>query len=89
MVFLAGEVVVDYDLRLRSELDGKRLWVTAYANDAPCYVASRRLIDEGGYEVDGSMLYYDKPGRLAMEAEGRIVRAVHDQLPESFDPPRP
>ncbi len=89
MVFLAGEVVVDYDLRLRWELDGRRLWVTAYANDAPCYVASRRLIDEGGYEVDGSMLYYDKPGRLAPEAEERIIRAVHEQLPESFDPPRP
>ncbi|TWU31190.1 neutral/alkaline non-lysosomal ceramidase N-terminal domain-containing protein [Novipirellula artificiosorum] len=87
MVFLAGEVVVDYDLRLRWELDGKRLWITAYANDAPCYIASRRLLDEGGYEVDRSMQYYNQPGRLAPEAEERILRAVHDQLPEAYDPP--
>ena len=35
MVFLPGEVVVDYSLRLKSELDAPRLWVTAYANDTP------------------------------------------------------
>ena len=33
---LAGEVVGDYSLRLKRELGGDRLWVTAYANDAPC-----------------------------------------------------
>lgn len=89
MVFLAGEVVVDYDLRLRYELAARKLWITAYANDDPCYIASKRLMPEGGYEVDGSMLFYDRPGRLAPEAEDRIIRAVHDQLPDSFDPTRP
>ena len=80
MVFLAGEVVVDYSLRLKREL-GADLWVTAYANDVPCYIASRRVMQEGGYEVDGSMPTFDKPTRLAAEVEDLIIGAVHDQLP--------
>ncbi|HID75925.1 MAG TPA: hypothetical protein EYP56_08010 [Planctomycetaceae bacterium] len=48
MVFLAGEVVVDYALRLKRQLEADRTWVTAYANDAPCYIASARVIREGG-----------------------------------------
>ena len=87
MVFLAGEVVVDYSLRLKKEL-GDDLWVTAYANDVPCYVASRRVIQEGGYEVDGSMPTFDKPARLALETEDLIVGAVHDLLPGRKKTPR-
>lgn len=81
MVFLPGEVVVDYSLRLKKEL-GADLWVTAYANDVPCYIASGRVISEGGYEVDGSMPTFDKPTRLAVETEELIVGAVHELLPE-------
>src|SRR5262249_1060920 len=47
MAFLPGEVVVDYALRLKRELDGLRLWVNAYANDAPCYIPSERVLKEG------------------------------------------
>jgi hypothetical protein len=81
MVFLPGEVVVDYALRLRRECPGKRLWLNAYANDCPCYIASKRLLPEGGYEVDSSMYYYDRPTRLAPEVEDLIVGAVHRLLP--------
>jgi neutral ceramidase len=84
MVFLAGEVVVDYALRLKAECDGPRLWISAYCNDVPCYIASRRLIGEGGYEVDGSMIYYDRPTRLDPTAEDRIIAAVRDLLPAPF-----
>jgi hypothetical protein len=89
MVFLAGEVVVDYARRLKSEADGARLWISAYCNDVPCYIASRRLIGEGGYEVDRSMLYYDRPTRLDPEAEDLIIAAVQGLLPASFRTPRP
>jgi len=81
MVFLAGEVVADYSLRLKKQLGGD-LWVMAYANDAPCYIASRRMLAEGGYEVDGSMPSYDKPTRLAPEAEDRIIQTVCRLLPQ-------
>ena len=89
MVFLAGEVVVDYARRLKAECDGSKLWISAYCNDVPCYIASKRLIGEGGYEVDGSMLYYDRPTRLDPAAEDRIIAAVESLLPEPFRSPRP
>jgi neutral ceramidase len=84
MVFLGGEVVADYGLRLKRELDGSRVWVNAYSNDVAFYVASRRLIPEGGYEVDGSMVYYGQPARLADSTEDRIVATVRELLPRAF-----
>ena len=84
MVFLGGEVVVDYSIRLNEMFDGRRLWVNAYSNDVPCYIASARLLREGGYEVDSSMLYYRRPSRLAPEAEDLICDAVQKQLPRHF-----
>jgi hypothetical protein len=88
IVFLAGEVVVDYALRLKWEVDADRLWVAAYSNDVPCYIPSRRILSEGGYEADSSLIYYGHASRLAPEVEDLIIRAVHEILPASFDGPR-
>jgi hypothetical protein len=87
MVFLGGEVVADYGLRLKREFDQSRLWVNAYSNDVAFYVASRRLIPEGGYEVSGSMVYYGQPAALAEGTEDLIVRTVHELLPSIFRRP--
>ncbi len=87
MVFLAGEVVVDYALRIKWETDAQRLWVVAYSNDVPCYIPSRRILSEGGYEADSSMIYYGHASRLAAEVEDLIVGAVHDILPPAFEVP--
>ncbi len=48
-LFLGGEVVVDYSLRLKSEL-GPNTWVSSYSNDVMAYIPSRRVLAEGGYE---------------------------------------
>lgn len=87
MVFLSGEVVVDYALRLRRELDGSRLWITGYANYVPCYIPSRRILEEGGYEAEGSCWWYDLPAQLALGTEDRILQAVHHALPASYRRP--
>jgi len=84
MVFLAGEVVVDYSVRLRAELDRDRLWVVAYANDLPCYIPSERILREGGYEGGGAMVYYGRPTRLKPGVEDRIVSAIHGIVPSAF-----
>ncbi|MEY2428989.1 MAG: hypothetical protein QOJ40_1874 [Verrucomicrobiota bacterium] len=84
IIFLPGEVVVDYSLRLKKEFDSSRLWINAYANDVPCYVPSERILKEGGYEGGGAMVYYDRPARLAPGIEALIINAVHDLLPRSF-----
>ena len=84
MVFLAGEVVVDYSLRLKNEFDRDRLWVTAYANNVPCYIPSRRILREGGYEAETSLWYYDRPARLAPAIEDLIDTTVAELMPPGF-----
>ncbi len=84
MVFLPGEVVVDYSRRLKRELDGGRLWITAYANDSPCYIPSERVLKEGGYEALTAMYYYDRPGAFKTGLEDQIIRTVHESLDAKF-----
>ena len=84
VVFLASEVVVDYSLRLKSELDAERLWVGAYANAFPCYIPSERVLAEGGYEGGGAMLYFGPPTRFAPGVEQLVIDTVHRLLPEGF-----
>ncbi len=88
IVFLAGEVVVDYVLRLKAELDPKRLWVVAYANDDPCYIPSERILREGGYEGGGAMPYYGRPTRLKPGVEDKIIEAVRGLVPPAFAAPK-
>jgi len=85
-VFLPGEVVVDYALRLKQELDGRRIWMNAYSNACPGYVPSERILREGGYEGGGAMVYYDIPGPYATGVEQIIVDAVESQLKDKFAP---
>lgn len=84
VVYLAGEVVVDYALRIKREFDPGRMWITAYANDVPCYIPSRRILSEGGYEAETSLWYYDRPARLAAETEDLIHGAVGELVPKAF-----
>lgn len=84
LVFLAGEVVVDYAIGIKKEFDPKRVWVVSYANDAPCYVPSERILREGGYEAEGSMTYYAWPSRLKTGVEEIIRSAVRAQVPRGF-----
>ena len=75
-ITLGGEVVVDYSLRLKGEL-GERTWITAYANDVMAYIPSRRVLLEGGYEGQSSMMVYGLPTeRWADDVEDRVVAAV-------------
>ncbi len=80
MVFLAGEVVSEYSLRLKRESPGQHLWVNGYANDAPCYIVTRMMILEGGYEAVESMNSYDKPTRLSLQVEDLIIEAAKSLL---------
>jgi hypothetical protein len=84
MVFLPGEITVDYSLRIKREFERSRMWVNGYSNDVPCYVPSRRVLDEGGYEGAGAMVYYDRPTKFAPDVEARIMKAVHEVTPKGF-----
>jgi hypothetical protein len=84
IVFLAGEVVVDYSVRLKHELDWERLWITAWANEMPGYIPSRRLLIEGGYETDFSQVYYGWPSRYNVQVEELLIAAVRELVGDRF-----
>lgn len=87
MVFLPGEVVADYSLRLSRELPNTNLWIAAYSNACPGYVPSERVLQEGGYEGGGAMVYYDIPGPWAPGLEDAIITATGKLLTgPSFSP---
>lgn len=79
-VFLGGEVVVDFALRLKQELGAGKTWVAGYSNDVMAYIASRRVLAEGGYEGAGAMLYYGLPSPWDMSSEEDIVGQVRAQV---------
>jgi neutral ceramidase len=85
MVFLAGEVVVDYSVRLKRELDWSRLWLIAWANDMPGYIPSRRILREGGYEADFSQVYYEQPGRYDPAVEDQLVNTIREMVGTEFE----
>lgn len=76
MVFLGGEVVVDYALRVKREWNGGDVVVAGYSNHIPCYIPSLRVLKEGGYEADKSLLDDGMPGPFAEDVEERIMAAV-------------
>jgi hypothetical protein len=73
---LGGEVVVDYALRLKKEIEHKPVWVNGYCNDVMAYIPSLRVLKEGGYEGGGAMVYYGLPTIWGEAVEETIVAAV-------------
>lgn len=78
MIALSGETCVDYSLRLKRELPGQLLWVAGYCNDVFAYVPSMRILTEGGYEADYSMMYYGFPTRFDHAVENVLIKKVHE-----------
>jgi len=78
LIALAGEVVVDYSLRLKAELAGPPVWMAGYSNDVFGYIPSLRVLREGGYEGGGAMRYTELPGPFAPSVEKRVVDKVHE-----------
>lgn len=79
LVALGGEVLVNYALRLKDEVD-RNLFVAGYANDVMAYIPSEQVLDEGGYEGKTSMYIYGMPAVWAEGIEARILQAVKTQL---------
>lgn len=84
MIFLAGEVVVDYVLRLKKELGENKVWVNAYSNDMPCYIPSLRVLREGGYEAETAMIGYEKPSKFTEDVEEKIMTGIYSLLPKRY-----
>lgn len=84
LIFLAGEVGVEYGLTLKEKLHADRIWVNAYSNAMPAYIPAANYIFEGGWEVDGSRVNYGLPARLDPKAEPLLIDKVIEIVPEAF-----
>lgn len=80
IVALGGEVVVPYDLRLKSQYPRQQLIVAGYSNDVMCYIPTAQMLKEGGYEPVDSMVYYGFPAPFAPEVEERVLNAAQTVL---------
>jgi len=78
VVGLAGEVVVDYSLRLKRELTQSPVWVAGYTNDVFAYVPSARVVKEGGYEGGGAVLYTALTAPFPPTIEDMIIGKVRE-----------
>ena len=77
-IHLGGETVVDYALRLKDELRGKRTWVAGYCNDVMAYIPSLRVLREGGYEGGGANVYFGMPGLWDESVEEAIAATISE-----------
>ena len=75
-VLMGGEIVVDYGRRIKRLLANEHPWTIGYAYEVPCYIPSTRLIKEGGYEADSSLIYYGFYGPFRGEIENRLLSKV-------------
>jgi len=75
-VLMGGEVVVDYSHRIKRTLAEDHPWAVGYAYEVPCYIPSARILKEGGYEADSSLIYYGHYGPFRGAIEGQLIEHV-------------
>jgi neutral ceramidase len=73
-VAMGGEVVVDYATRFKRLLAADNPWLIGFAYEVPCYIPSVRILKEGGYEADSSLIYYGIYGPFRAATENLILK---------------
>jgi len=77
-VTMGGEVVVDYGNKFNRMFVADHPWGVGYAYEVPCYIPSTRILKEGGYEADSSLIYYGIYGPFRPEIESILVRKMSE-----------
>ncbi|MHB8522575.1 MAG: hypothetical protein ACYDH9_17700 [Limisphaerales bacterium] len=73
-----GEVVVDYAQRFKRILAADHPWLIGYACEVPCYIPSMRILKEGGYEAQSSLIYYGYYGPFRGRIEDILVNKMSE-----------
>jgi len=78
LTFLAmgGEVVVDYARQFKRMFAASHPWPIGYAYEVPCYIPTARIIKEGGYEPDSSLIYYGFYGPFRTQVEEMLLNRM-------------
>jgi len=50
--------------------------VAGYCNDVMCYIPSKRVLLEGGYEAVDNMINYGMPGPFTPTVEDRVFKSI-------------
>jgi hypothetical protein len=79
-VLMGGEVVVDYSRHIKRLFAEEHPWPIGYAYEVPCYIPSARLIREGGYEVDSSLVYYGYYGPFRGTIDTVVLNRLESML---------
>jgi hypothetical protein len=80
LLALGGEVVVGYGLQAKQSFPGEHLIVSGYCHDVMCYIPTRQVLGEGGYEPVTSMIYYGQPGPFTTEVEETIFAGIGEVM---------
>jgi len=79
-IAMGGEVVVDYAIRFKRMFAEDRPWTIGYAYHVPCYIPTARVVREGGYEADSSLIYYGLYGPFKPAVEDVLVKKVSEMM---------
>ena len=79
-VAMGGEDVVDYSKRFKRLFAADYPWLIGYAYEVPCYIPSVRILKEGGYEAQSSLIYYGIYGPFRASMEGILVKQVTELM---------
>ena len=80
---MGGEVVVDYSRKLKRLLAEDHPWMIGYAYEVPCYIPSARILNEGGYEAEASLMLYGLYGPFQSTVEDILVRTVTNTVAQT------
>jgi len=86
---LAGEAVVDYSILVKKIYGRKNVIVVGYSNEVMCYIPTKRILAEGGYEADQSMIYYGMKGPFKENVEEKILSAIEFVMKKTKNKRRP
>lgn len=80
LVGIEGEASTEYALAIKNYFSKGNMVVLGYCNGVPCYIPTRKMIAEGGYEADTNY-FYGLQGPFMPEIEdiiiGRVARLLY------------
>mgnify|MGYP000901791593 FL=1 len=76
IIAMGGEVVAEYGLYVKNIDPDKTVISAAYSNGLAGYIPTDEMFEQGGYEPDGSTIYYLYPSQL----ENSIEKVIYDNL---------
>lgn len=79
LIYLGGEICYPTKQMLQRAFPDKKILFLGYT-DSTAYVPSDKIISEGGYEHEGSIVEYRLKGTFAPGIDQRIIAAIHQAM---------